>query len=104
MTRFYSGNSISLTQSLAVTEGKRRESSASIASSRGLKTLALTNGEEPEIEDAGAGSPLAEDDEDKLMALPFQDVSQEGPMLPWEPVRMPLNDQFPQHRLHRSDS
>lgn len=27
--------------------------SASIASSRGLKTLALTNGEEPEIEDAG---------------------------------------------------
>lgn len=91
MTRFYSGNSISLTQSLAVTEGKRRESSASIASSRGLKTLALTNGEEPEIEDAGAGSPmeklLAEEDEDKLMALPFQDVSQEGPMLPWEPAR-----------------
>ena len=32
--------------------------SASIASSRGLKTLALTNGEEPEIEDAGEVAPM----------------------------------------------
>lgn len=85
--RVYSGNSMSLSQSLAVSEGKRRESMVSLASYQLGHSL-----EELEVQDEpGASSPLekflAEEESDKLMALPFQDMNQEGPMLPWEPAR-----------------
>lgn len=87
MMRVYSGNSMCLSQSLAVSEGKRRESMVSLASYQLGHSL-----EELEVqEEPGASSPiekfLAEEEADKLMALPFQDMNQEGPMLPWEPAR-----------------